>query len=238
MIWFHAPHLPVVAGPKYAALYPGATRYERNYFGCVTALDEQMGRLRADCAGFGVADNTMLWFCSDNGPESSRPARTPARPARSEAARSTTCGRAAFARARHPRMARGHQAAKSRERALRHVGSAPDRSRLPAACLELARSRTTASACRRSSPAVTERPQPIGFEYGNMAAWLDNRYKLVALLKDAPTSGPANPPKQVARLLLFEVRTDPKEEKDVSTLRGRRPSRRCSPPWKHGTSRV
>lgn len=68
-IWFHAPHLPVVAGEKHVAQYEQYDVYERNYYGCITALDEQVGRLRATLKQLGVADNTMLWFCSDNGPE-------------------------------------------------------------------------------------------------------------------------------------------------------------------------
>jgi len=32
-------------------------------------MDEQMGRLRDWLRELGIADNTMLWFCSDNGPE-------------------------------------------------------------------------------------------------------------------------------------------------------------------------
>jgi arylsulfatase A-like enzyme len=68
-IWFHAPHLPVVAGQEHVAPYQRHTVYERNYYGCVTALDEQLGRLRGQLRELGVANNTMLWFCSDNGPE-------------------------------------------------------------------------------------------------------------------------------------------------------------------------
>ncbi|MFP6901307.1 MAG: sulfatase-like hydrolase/transferase, partial [Opitutales bacterium] len=69
IVWFHTPHLPVVAGPKHAALYGKHPTYAKNYYGCVTAMDEQVGRLRAKLRQLEVADNTMLWFCSDNGPE-------------------------------------------------------------------------------------------------------------------------------------------------------------------------
>ncbi|MCP5521374.1 MAG: sulfatase-like hydrolase/transferase [Verrucomicrobiales bacterium] len=69
VIWFHAPHLPVVAGPEYAALYPGQDDYTRNYYGAITALDAQVGRLRSELRELGVERRTMLWFCSDNGPE-------------------------------------------------------------------------------------------------------------------------------------------------------------------------
>ena len=71
VIWFHTPHLPVVAGPKYHAMYEGHSLYERSYYGCITAMDEQIGRLRAALAKAKVDDNTMIWFCSDNGPEGS-----------------------------------------------------------------------------------------------------------------------------------------------------------------------
>ncbi|MEZ5300262.1 MAG: sulfatase-like hydrolase/transferase [Verrucomicrobiales bacterium] len=69
VIWFHAPHLPVVAGPEHAALYAGDPVHARNYRGCITALDEQVGRLRQALRDAACAENTMLWFCSDNGPE-------------------------------------------------------------------------------------------------------------------------------------------------------------------------
>jgi arylsulfatase A-like enzyme len=69
VVWFHTPHLPVVAGPDYAAMYPGVSDFKKNYYGCVTAMDEQIGRLRAVLKEAGIAENTMIWFCSDNGPE-------------------------------------------------------------------------------------------------------------------------------------------------------------------------
>ncbi|MBG86394.1 MAG: N-acetylgalactosamine 6-sulfate sulfatase [Verrucomicrobiales bacterium] len=71
IIWFHAPHLPAVAGREDAASYDNgsATGFEQNYYGCVTALDREVGRLRALLREKGVAENTFVAFCSDNGPE-------------------------------------------------------------------------------------------------------------------------------------------------------------------------
>jgi len=69
VVWFHAPHGPVVAGPKYRKMYSQYSEDEQHYYGCITAMDEQMGRLRDWLRELGIADNTMLWFCSDNGPE-------------------------------------------------------------------------------------------------------------------------------------------------------------------------
>ncbi len=69
IVWFHSPHLPVVSGGKYREMYKGLPDDERDYYGCITAMDDQVGRLRAELQELGVGDNTMLWFCSDNGPE-------------------------------------------------------------------------------------------------------------------------------------------------------------------------
>ncbi len=81
VVWFHAPHLPVVAGPKYFAMYSDAqTDYHRNYYGCVTALDEQVGRIRKVLRELNVADNTLIAFCSDNGPEGKGPGPGVAKP--------------------------------------------------------------------------------------------------------------------------------------------------------------
>lgn len=76
VVWFHAPHMPCVAGPKYQAMYKGQDALMQNYAGCITAMDEQIGRLRAFLKEKGVDSNTMIWFCSDNGPENGNPGTT------------------------------------------------------------------------------------------------------------------------------------------------------------------
>ena len=76
IIWFHAPHKPIVAGKKYLDMYrqipdfsPETKESAAHYYGCITALDEQIGRLRATLTELGVDQNTLIGFCSDNGPE-------------------------------------------------------------------------------------------------------------------------------------------------------------------------
>jgi len=68
-IWFHAPHSPVRAGEKYRKMYSDCKEGEQHYYGCITAMDEQIGRLRQELRELGIDRNTMIWFCSDNGPE-------------------------------------------------------------------------------------------------------------------------------------------------------------------------
>ena len=68
VIWFHTPHSPVVGGPKYRQMYADQSENAQHYYACITAMDEQIGRLRSELKTLGVDGNTMLWFCSDNGP--------------------------------------------------------------------------------------------------------------------------------------------------------------------------
>jgi len=68
LVWFHAPHTPVVAGNEDRSRYPGQPIEAQHWFGCLTALDRQVGRLREELRELGIAENTLVWYCSDNGP--------------------------------------------------------------------------------------------------------------------------------------------------------------------------
>ena len=76
VVWFHTPHMPCVAGPEHQQMYKDQDPLMRNYAGCITAMDEQIGRLRAFLKAKGADSNTMIWFCSDNGPENGNPGST------------------------------------------------------------------------------------------------------------------------------------------------------------------
>ena len=67
-IWFHTPHSPVVGGPKYRKMYHDQPEHAQHYYACLTAMDEQIGRLRAKLKSLGISDNTMIFFSSDTGP--------------------------------------------------------------------------------------------------------------------------------------------------------------------------
>ena len=67
-IWFHAPHTPVVAGTDMRELYPDLDIQQQHWYGCLSALDKQVGRVRDFLQKHNIEDHTFLWFCSDNGP--------------------------------------------------------------------------------------------------------------------------------------------------------------------------
>ncbi len=67
VIWFPSPHNPHIAVPEDAAPYAKYGKAKANYYGELAAVDRSMGRLRKRLREIEIADNTMLWFCSDNG---------------------------------------------------------------------------------------------------------------------------------------------------------------------------
>ena len=69
VVWLHAPHLPVVADPDRARRFAGLPLQERHFLACLEAVDDNVGRLRQRLRELGVADDTLVWFTSDNGPE-------------------------------------------------------------------------------------------------------------------------------------------------------------------------
>ncbi|MGI9458126.1 MAG: sulfatase family protein [Aeoliella sp.] len=180
VIWFHAPHLPVVGGPDYLAMYKDHTENEQHYYACITALDEQVGRLRARLDDLHVAADTMLWFCSDNGPEGN-----PGPRGRSQ-------GSAGPFRGRKRSLYEG---------GIRVPGLLvwPDKIHEPrqvdAPCvtsdyfptildvlgdeLPLTRPYDGVSLLPIIDGQATARPQPICFRFGRQSALSDNRFKLV-----------------------------------------------------------
>lgn len=69
VIWFHTPHLPVLTGIQEREAYAHLSVDQQHYYGAITAMDAQVGRLRDKLRALDIADNTALFYTSDNGPE-------------------------------------------------------------------------------------------------------------------------------------------------------------------------
>ncbi len=67
VVWFGSPHVPHIALAADKAAYSALPEKDQNYYGEITAVDRNVGRLRATLRELNVADNTILWYCSDNG---------------------------------------------------------------------------------------------------------------------------------------------------------------------------
>lgn len=68
VVWFGSPHRPFVALPEDLALYAALPSDAlRRRFAEITAMDRAIGVLRQSLRDLGVADDTLVWFHSDNG---------------------------------------------------------------------------------------------------------------------------------------------------------------------------
>jgi len=72
-IWFHTPHLPVVSDSLHRSYYSEMDLAKQLYYGTITAMDEQVGRLWEKLEESGIQDETIIFYCSDNGPEVGTP---------------------------------------------------------------------------------------------------------------------------------------------------------------------
>lgn len=67
VVWFGSPHVPHEALPADKAAYASLPEKDQDYYGELTAVDRSVGRLRAALRELKASDNTLLWYCSDNG---------------------------------------------------------------------------------------------------------------------------------------------------------------------------
>ena len=218
VIWFHTPHLPVVAGGKYTEMYKD--HRGKNYLGCITAMDDQMGRLRAELKALGIADNTMLWFCSDNGPEGGRfnGANGSAGPLRGRK-RSLYEGGVRVpgllvwpAKVTKPRVVKMPCSTSDYFPTVLDVLGFTMKGRpLPidgVSLLPLIEGR------------MTRRPRPIGFESAGQVSLTDNRYKLIRAggrrrKKKKPNEADKTG-RQPAKFELYDLIEDPGEKHDLA----------------------
>lgn len=66
-VWTHEPHTPVATDPRFAALYKGDPNAK--HLGNITQMDYALGQIMEALEERGLAENTLLIFSSDNGPE-------------------------------------------------------------------------------------------------------------------------------------------------------------------------
>ncbi|MBM3333998.1 sulfatase-like hydrolase/transferase [Candidatus Sumerlaeota bacterium] len=62
VIWYGSPHNPIDPTPEYQQKAGGSA-----YYGEIYGVDHSLGTLRQELRRLGIADNTLIWFTSDNG---------------------------------------------------------------------------------------------------------------------------------------------------------------------------
>ena len=198
-------------------MYAGHAGYARHYYGCITAMDEQVGRLRSKLNALGVETSTLIAFCSDNGPEGARGAAP---------------GSAGRFRGRKRDLYEGGIRVPAfivwPER-IRPEGTtdfpAVTSDYLPT-ILELvgekppdARPMDGVSLVRVFDGTLKHRPSPIAFELGSRQALTDNRYKIVRYAKGTREGNDPRirtPEKDTGRWELYDLLDDPAETSDLA----------------------
>ena len=67
VVWFGSPHGPHQAIEADRALYKNQSERLQNFYGEITGMDRAFGKLRRELRRLGIRENTLLWYCSDNG---------------------------------------------------------------------------------------------------------------------------------------------------------------------------
>ena len=75
---FHSVHSPYIGSPHWLKYYYDRDYHKgkAHYLATISGVDEAIGRVRSLLKKYGVYDNTMLWFSSDNGPDKDEPGST------------------------------------------------------------------------------------------------------------------------------------------------------------------
>jgi len=69
-IWFHTPHETIDTPDEFVDWYPDfADRTKSEYYGNISQMDYEVGRLLQVIEDLNLKDNTLVMFTSDNGPE-------------------------------------------------------------------------------------------------------------------------------------------------------------------------
>ncbi|QDU60490.1 Arylsulfatase precursor [Planctomycetes bacterium Pan216] len=67
VIWFGNPHSPHEALDELREPYKDQPLKDQHYYGEMAGIDQAMGHLRTELRSLGIAENTLVWYTSDNG---------------------------------------------------------------------------------------------------------------------------------------------------------------------------
>lgn len=173
-IWMHTPHLPVVSDSLHRQLYNQHDLQKQIYYGTITALDDQIGRLWSSLEKLGIEDDTMIWFCSDNGPENGTPGSAGIYRERKRSLFEGGVRVPAFVL--WPKQIQGGVRIDFPSVTSDYLPSLLDMLELP----HPQRPIDGQSLADVLSGKQTIRENPIGFLFGQQVSWVDNDFKLIS----------------------------------------------------------
>ncbi len=67
VVWFGSPHKPHQAAAQDRAHYADEAEDLQHFYGEITGMDRAVGKLRNALRDLGIHEDTLFWYCSDNG---------------------------------------------------------------------------------------------------------------------------------------------------------------------------
>jgi arylsulfatase A-like enzyme len=67
VVWYGTPHSPWMGLEKDVKRFSKLNEKSQQHYAELAAMDRSIGTLRKGLREIGIADNTLVWFCSDNG---------------------------------------------------------------------------------------------------------------------------------------------------------------------------
>ena len=199
VIWYGTPHSPFMAYESDAEPFNDLSPASRDHYAELVAMDRSIGHLRKELRDFGMADDTIVWFNSDNG-----------------GLGNIKPGTVGKLRGFKNSVYEGGLRVPAVVEWPAHIK--PQISSFPACTMDIFPTLIDyAGLNKRSINRVTdgislagiinsnqtERPSPIGFRHTQRAAWLDNQYKLITLQVGS------------GKYQLYDLENDPTEQEDI-----------------------
>jgi arylsulfatase A-like enzyme len=205
VIWYGTPHSPMRAAAEDKTAFAALEPYSADHYGELVAMDRSIGTLRRALREIGIADNTLLWFNSDNG-------------GLPEVKPDTVGGLRGFKGTvyegglRVPGIV--EWPARIQPRVTSYPAGTVDIFPTVAAAVGLPAGVTMATIDGANllpvfAQETGPRTKPLGFRHQRRGAWIDQRYKLVC----------PNVPAVPAKYELYDLEADPKESRDLAAER-------------------
>jgi arylsulfatase A-like enzyme len=201
VVWFGSPHSPFRAADKDKAPFSELNEASANHYGELVAMDRSVGTLRQKLRDLGLAQNTLLVFCSDNGglPEIKPDTVGGLRGFKGSVFEGglRVPGIIEWPAVIQPRVTSYPACVTDLFPTVADILGLPDSVMIkPVDGISLK---------PLFSRELGERKHPLGFRYQSKRALIDDRYKI---LTDNLAGG---------KFQLFDLQADPKETKDLST---------------------